>query len=99
MDVVEFAEQVLGLKLLNIQKQIIRKVSKDMDFKIDKITDAYFTNKKTGEKVLDCSEYFAPNLTDEEKKDLKEKSGKRYGLSSETLYIDEFIGTSNNKEE
>lgn len=92
MDVVEFAEQLLGLKLLNVQKEIIWKVSGDMDFKIDKITDAYFTNKKTGEKVLDCGEYFAPNLTDEEKKDLKEKMEKRYGLSSGTLYIDEFIG-------
>ena len=92
MDVVEFAEQVLDLKLLNFQKEIIRKVSGDMDFKIDKITDAYFTNKKTGEKVLDCGEYFTPDLTDEEKKDLKEKLGKCYGLSSETLYIDEFIG-------
>ncbi len=92
MDAVEFAEQVLGLKLLNIQKEIIRKVSGDMDFTIDKITDAYLTNKKTGEKVLDCGEYLTPNLTDEEKKDLKEKMEKRYGLSLETLYIDEFIG-------
>ena len=32
MDVVEFAEQVLGLRLLNIQKQIIWTVSGDMDF-------------------------------------------------------------------
>lgn len=92
MDVVEFVEQVLGLKLLNVQKEILRRASGDMDFKIDKITDAYFTNKKTGEKVLDCSEYFTPNLTDEEKKGLKEKTEKCYGLSSETLYIDEFIG-------
>ena len=41
---------------------------------------------------MDCGEYFTPDLTDEEKKDLKEKSEKCYGLRSGTLYIDEFIG-------
>ena len=92
MDVVEFAEQVLGLKLLNVQKEMIWRVYGNMDFTIDKITNAYLANKKTGEKVLDCGEYFTPNLTDEEKKDLKERSKKCYGLSPGTLYIDEFIG-------